>query len=178
MCSNRGWNYFLKARKPVKDGGRNKMYGSCQALQCHSLVTDQEVSIRDCAAAQVMGSAALSPCLSLGQKEETGQVSSWHQLLSSQPVLATKQPEGTLTWPFLPPHHHSSTFPRHTIPSPTLSHCISVLLWKTIRREENMEFSNKLHTSSSLLVCDPVSSVAVWHFIQHTANTHVPLHSS
>lgn len=48
MCRHRGWNYLLKARKPVKDGGRNKMYGSCQALQRHSHMTDQVISIRDC----------------------------------------------------------------------------------------------------------------------------------
>lgn len=75
---------MLKASKAVKDGGGNKMYGSCQALQCHSHMTDREISIRD--RVLPVGSAALPPSLSPGQKEDTGQVSSQHQLLRSQPA--------------------------------------------------------------------------------------------
>lgn len=111
---------------------------------------------------QTVDSAALPPCLLLGKKEK-GQGSSRHQLPRSQPA-------GTFMLPALLPHQHHSKSPRHTIPTQTLSHYISLLLWKPIWRKQGTVFPNMVGTSSSPHASDPASSVRVRHF--STRRTH------
>lgn len=169
-----GRNYLFKAMKLVKDGGGNKMYASWHALQRFSHKTVQEFSIRECVLLVTSHGLSSSVSLSFTGQERGERTGLLKTPGPQEPASPSCQPasRNRFTPPLPASPSSSQQIPQaYTVPTKTLSHYVSLLLWKPIWREESMAFSNKLCMSSSLLASDPASSVMVWHFIQHTTNT-------
>lgn len=167
MCRHRGWNYLLKARKPVKDGGGNKMYGSCQALQCHSHMTDWEISIRDLVLPVASDRLGSFVSLSFTGPERGDRTGFLTAPAPQEPASSSYQPARRNTHTTLPASPSSwQHIPQvyNPIPNTITLHLPSTLKTHRKGREHGFLKSPTLY-SSSLLVCDPASSAAVWHFI-------------
>lgn len=148
-----------------------------------ALATRQTRSFRSenvCYWWQATDSAALSPCLLLGKKEEKGQVSSRHQVLRSQPALAASQPAVTDS-------HHPSCLPIIITANPpgiyspnqnTISLRLPSTLKTHMKRRKHGFLKQAMHVQRSACFWPSQLSYGVTLHLAHDWHTRVPLHSS